>query len=360
MTNLKETRNLERKGLSQRTNRAYPLELSGVKLGKICGDESPHIVLMRQRYTSYNPNLKIGDFVLIHDDRANSKYIGVIVSESNVSMYEDEYSIRASIAHHDDITHTERDIYIAKEWRIKLIAKLSSGKVLPPDQVPYRLSDVTYLPIDTWKQFLGDLLISDDKQDSWHLGDLEVGSKILPLKITLPKHRIGDRLAIFIGMRELLSETLPSISLISSLKKLGYALTPILTVKDMVDTLGGLRKLLNESGGTITPGAMIKDSIPILLYSELSDDFNRLRILSSYSSLIIVLTDSVDLNRVLLSTFNTKIFFKGASVNLQEIYGTDIPTHILHLKDSNLILDAFGFPMKLNFSSLLSDMMLDS
>ncbi len=105
----------------------YLSENNLIKLNNYIGkvsvfDEYVFFNLRYSKFLELSDKLSNGTFVLI--ERENQLLLAQILSQKDLSIYEDENKIKAIITHNEDITPTERDIYTSREYKLKILGTI--------------------------------------------------------------------------------------------------------------------------------------------------------------------------------------------------------------------------------------------
>lgn len=127
--NYKETNLLQQENSEKNDTNTMILENDLIKLknknyiGKVSiFDEYAFFNLRYSKFLELTDRLSNQTFLLI--ERENKFLLAQILSQKDLSIYEDENKIKAIITHNEDITSTERDIYTSREYKLKILGSI--------------------------------------------------------------------------------------------------------------------------------------------------------------------------------------------------------------------------------------------
>ncbi len=96
-------------------------------IGKVSAfDDFVYFNLRYSKFLELTDKLSNGTFLLIKRD--NKLLLSQIVSQKDLSIYEEENKIKAIITHNEDITSTERDIYTSREYKLKILGTIHNNQ----------------------------------------------------------------------------------------------------------------------------------------------------------------------------------------------------------------------------------------
>lgn len=119
-------------------------EKIGGYIGKVSAfDEFVYFNLRYSKFLELTDSLSNGTFLLIK--RENKLLLSQIVSQKDLSIYEEENKIKAIITHNEDITSTERDIYTSREYKLKILGTIYDNQFKKEIEFyPTRLDEIFF------------------------------------------------------------------------------------------------------------------------------------------------------------------------------------------------------------------------
>lgn len=106
-------------------------------------DEYVYFNLRYSKFLELAYKLSNGTFLLIK--RENKLLLAQIVSQKDLSIYEDENKIKAIITHNEDITYTERDVYTSREYKLKILGTIYNNEFKKQlEFYPTRLNEILF------------------------------------------------------------------------------------------------------------------------------------------------------------------------------------------------------------------------
>jgi hypothetical protein len=98
-----------------------------IYIGKVSAfDDFVYFNLRYSKFLELTDKLSNGTFLLIKRD--DKLLLSQIVSQKDLSIYEEENKIKAIITHNEDITSTERDIYTSREYKLKILGTIHNNQ----------------------------------------------------------------------------------------------------------------------------------------------------------------------------------------------------------------------------------------
>ncbi len=148
--NYKEANLLEEENLQKNDKNPVILENNLNKLknnsyiGKVSAfDEYVFFNLRYSKFLELTNRLSNQTFLLI--ERENQFLLSQILSQKDLSIYEDENKIKAIITHNEDITSTERDIYTSREYKLKILGSIINNEFTKEiNFYPTRLDNILF------------------------------------------------------------------------------------------------------------------------------------------------------------------------------------------------------------------------
>ncbi|MGC8815908.1 MAG: hypothetical protein ACP5O4_06945 [bacterium] len=106
-------------------------------------DDFVYFNLRYSKFLELTYKLSNGTFLLIK--RENKLLLTQVISQKDLSIYEDENKIKAMITHNEDITSTERDIYTSREYKLKILGAIYDNEFKKQlEFYPTRLDEVLF------------------------------------------------------------------------------------------------------------------------------------------------------------------------------------------------------------------------
>jgi hypothetical protein len=142
---LDKTQNIsEENNLKEDSSEKSDFEENIMYIGKVSAfDDFVYFNLRYSKFLELTDKLSNGTFLLIKRD--NKLLLSQIVSQKDLSIYEEENKIKAIITHNEDITSTERDIYTSREYKLKILGTLHNNQFKKEIEFyPTRLDEILF------------------------------------------------------------------------------------------------------------------------------------------------------------------------------------------------------------------------
>jgi hypothetical protein len=165
---LDKTQNIsEENNLKEDSSEKSDFEKNIMYIGKVSAfDDFVYFNLRYSKFLELTDKLSNGTFLLIKRD--NKLLLSQIVSQKDLSIYEEENKIKAIITHNEDITSTERDIYTSREYKLKILGTIHNNQFKKEIEFyPTRLDEILF-----FNDF--NLLINYFNQKSYNADYVEV------------------------------------------------------------------------------------------------------------------------------------------------------------------------------------------